>query len=1274
MKIKLLLYLTLLLSILFFNLARGQSDFDIISGRIVNKIYDDIQTPTSLDNNITGYLNTIQTDGSWNDINYSDTSSSIWRPYDHLARVLNLSKGYTLSTSSYYRNAPLYTAIINALEYWNTNDFQSSNWWWNQIANPKIIGEILLLLKIGQTAIPADLETNLISQMNRGNPEALTGANKLDVAIHFLYRACIVQDETLLQYALNQAFEPIQLTTEEGIQYDYSYQQHGSQLMIASYGSVFLDGEFKIASYVRETAYSLPDHQLEILSTYYKDTYLKAIRGAYMDFSADGRGISGKNALLKNKEHARLETAKLIAPAYNSEWDAAIARTTGSVSSKYMIMPNHKHFYSSDYTRHQRSGYNLNIRTVSSRTKRTESGNDQNLKGKFLPDGATTIQRRGGEYYNIMPIWEWDKIPGTTSGDFTQIPAITVLWGEPGSTEFVGGVNDSLYGATTYDMSYYNTKAKKSWFFFDKEVVCLGAGVNSTLSENITTTINQCWLIGAVTVSSTSGGTNVLPASSLMQYTAPRWVQHDSIGYFFPQGGDLKVSNLTQSGNWYDINRSQPNEVVSGDVFKMWLDHGAQPSSDTYFYIVVPGLSNTAEMEAYDLNAITIVENTSSTQAVLNSTLDMMQIVFHDAGTVVSGPISVTVNKPCVMLLKNVSSTRVDVSIADPAQQQSNITAYFELPAIEGVKQLDFTMPVVPHAGATVNKIVDAETPDKVTLQQGLPIVAVTASSDDGNMPGNTIDDNLNTRWSALGDNEWIRYDLGSVNKLMKASIAWYKGNERTSSFDIEVSLDGINWINVYSGVSRGTTLEQEDYDITDTYARYFRIVGHGNSNSMWNSITETDIFGSPKTIVYTTIADSYTRDGSYANTNYGTAPHLVAKNDATGYKRETFVKFNVALLPQSIGKAKLKMYSNGAANTKWELYKVGNNWTETGLTTNNAPASEVLVATVSGTPNASFAEWNIKPVLDTLSGTEVSFKIVSTAIEEFTTFASKEASNSMLIPSIVVEEAFDVTVDVVADSYTRDGSYADTNYGTATHLVAKNDGTGYKRETFVKFDLSGINDNITQGNLQMYSNETTSSSWELYKVRNDWTETGITANNAPYTEVLIATSPGTSGAENVIWDVSSVLDSLAGNIVSFKVISTVTGEWTTFASREAVDTNTHPKLLVQFTGGEPKIPEEKVKNAKIINANYQEEKELVELDNSIIVYPNPVLNSDCTLRSDKPIVSISLYHITRGKIFDLKGGDRKVIKIPLYNLQTGMYIIHVRGEDYQKQLKVIKQ
>src|SRR5947199_176932 len=129
-----------------------------------------------------------------------------------------------------------------------------------------------------------------------------------------------------------------------------------------------------------------------------------------------------------------------------------------------------------------------------------------------------------------------------------------------------------------------------------------------------------------------------------------------------------------------------------------------------------------------------------------------------------------------------------------------------------------------------------------------LPVASVSASGDDGNIQQNTLDNNLATRWSASGDRQWIRYDLGAVMAIGAVNIAWYRGTEWASAFDIEVSLDSLTWTRVFTGRSSGQTLQPERYDFPVVPGHYVRIVGHGQWSgttqlSLWNSITETAIY-----------------------------------------------------------------------------------------------------------------------------------------------------------------------------------------------------------------------------------------------------------------------------------------------------------------------------------------------------------------------------------------------------------------------------------------------
>ncbi len=124
------------------------------------------------------------------------------------------------------------------------------------------------------------------------------------------------------------------------------------------------------------------------------------------------------------------------------------------------------------------------------------------------------------------------------------------------------------------------------------------------------------------------------------------------------------------------------------------------------------------------------------------------------------------------------------------------------------------------------------------------PVIDVSASVHDGNIPENTLDDNLSTRWSAQGNGQWIQYDLGSIQELGYLGLAFYNGDIRSTTVDIELSDDGMTWTKVVEQQeSSGTSINLEAFDFPDQEARYVRIIGHGNSRNDWNSITAAHIY-----------------------------------------------------------------------------------------------------------------------------------------------------------------------------------------------------------------------------------------------------------------------------------------------------------------------------------------------------------------------------------------------------------------------------------------------
>lgn len=122
--------------------------------------------------------------------------------------------------------------------------------------------------------------------------------------------------------------------------------------------------------------------------------------------------------------------------------------------------------------------------------------------------------------------------------------------------------------------------------------------------------------------------------------------------------------------------------------------------------------------------------------------------------------------------------------------------------------------------------------------------VSVSSQPQEQNPKEAAIDGNINTRWSAEGENEWIAVDLGSKQTISTITLSFYQGTKRVTYFDIEVSADGTNYTKVFSGESSGLTDDYETYFVGEHTVRYIRINSRGNSANKWNSFNEIQIYG----------------------------------------------------------------------------------------------------------------------------------------------------------------------------------------------------------------------------------------------------------------------------------------------------------------------------------------------------------------------------------------------------------------------------------------------
>ncbi|MSS71887.1 MAG: hypothetical protein EXS64_10410 [Candidatus Latescibacteria bacterium] len=325
------------------------------------------------------------------------------------------------------------------------------------------------------------------------------------------------------------------------------------------------------------------------------------------------------------------------------------------------------------------------------------SGCDEGQKSHHMADGCNLILRTGREYEDIFPVWDWQKIPGTTVELGPEVS------GDPkrkGTTAFVGGVSDGDYGLFACDFARDGLTARKAWFFFDATFVCLGAGITCPSDHAVVTTLNQCLLRGGVTIS--ANGNTWSPGRGDRGFERAAWVHHDGVAYIFPEETPVHLRNDVQKGSWKRISLQSSDEEIARDVFKLWIDHGRSPEGATYAYYVAPGLS-LADTPSYVARpGVEILRNDPDLQAVRHA--GVTGIAFYTPGSLkAADSLRVTVDRACLVLLRERAGVLI-ASVSNPENEAMIVNMTVERQGRGHAMRFD--LPDGPEAGKTVTQVV----------------------------------------------------------------------------------------------------------------------------------------------------------------------------------------------------------------------------------------------------------------------------------------------------------------------------------------------------------------------------------------------------------------------------------------------------------------------------------------------------------------------------------------------------------------------------------------
>ena len=642
--------------------------------RIKQRVYDSAQkTAVPPEATLRNWLRDLTPTGTWPDIDYHFTKNGGWQPGQHLDRILFLGAAFVTPGSGMTDDAAAREALPRAFGAWFSvlpgTTPRSVNWWHNDIGAPLKIAAILLLLEpiLTAEAKSAGLAVLAHSWAPTNTSGINTGANLVWRARITVTRACLAGDAALMTQVSRRLADELVITDGEGLQPDSSFWQHGPQLQTLSYGVQLSDDLSEIALLFQGTEYAFSDPVLRNLLRLLLDGQQWAMRGPIGDFTVRGRGLAiPGNWAADLRLIGTCDRLLILTVARNDEVEAFRDRLKNSAVARPLI--GNRAYWRSGYMTHHRSGYFASVRVTSRFLRGMEVINGAGLRSRYLGDGVMCLYRTGQEYTDIFPVWDWQRLPGVTCAQKAEVPVQQGGYARGGG-EFAGNVSDGKYGATAYDYDKDGVRARKAWFFFDREFVCLGAGITADGPDPVATSVNQCLLRNAITTS----GTGTTTGAAQQAIAAPGWVHHDEVGYLFPQKETRVVLKTgPQTGSWHDINSDSPPVPVTKEVFRLWLDHGVQPDKTSYGYIVAPGIT-AGEMPAYAAEpGVTILANTPSLQAVYHAGLKMTQAVFYAPGSVTIRPdFILSVSHACALLLREDSADKVTLTVADPGNPPS---------------------------------------------------------------------------------------------------------------------------------------------------------------------------------------------------------------------------------------------------------------------------------------------------------------------------------------------------------------------------------------------------------------------------------------------------------------------------------------------------------------------------------------------------------------------------------------------------------------------------
>ncbi|MGV4980680.1 polysaccharide lyase 8 family protein [Streptomyces sp. NRAIS4] len=646
-------------------------------------------------------------------------------------RLSTLAQAYCQPGTGLTGDADLRDAILTGLvhlhdDVYNADQTWYGNWYSWQIGAPQALLDICVLM---YDALSAAQIARYLAAVDHFVPDSAvasysgtsTGANRVDLCRVLALRGVVGASAAKVALA-RDALSPVfpYVTSGDGLYADGSFIQHTAVPYTGSYGSVMLGGLGLLFALLAGSGWEVTDPNRQIVFDAVEHAWAPFLHNGLVMDGVAGRAISrGLSAAdpkhIQQDDHLRghpvLASIVLLgqgaSTAENARWRALVkgwmqrdyysppladpvlglahlarlqgVQDDGSVTAA-AEPAGHRLFPSMGRATHRRPGWAAALSMADQRITYYETGNGENLRGWHTGSGMLYWwgdSFANGQYSDAFwPTVDPYRLPGTTVSRKALADAAGGDWGaaKPDVT-WVGGTTDGQRAAVGQHLKGLQSTlvAKKSWFFLDDTIVCLGAGITCTDGTAVETTVENRNL-GPTGGAPFTVDATVQPAAYPWSATLTdaKWAHIGGHGgYVFPGGATVRALRDARDGSWSTINKGGSATVLNRKYLTVYVDHGIDPANATYAYLLLPGATAArTQARAADTKWLTMLANTDSRQGVFVASLGFTGVNFWLGGTVGT----LTASDPCSVMISEKADGTAVIAVSDPMRMRTSLT------------------------------------------------------------------------------------------------------------------------------------------------------------------------------------------------------------------------------------------------------------------------------------------------------------------------------------------------------------------------------------------------------------------------------------------------------------------------------------------------------------------------------------------------------------------------------------------------------------------------